>query len=205
MTNTTLEYYQKQALKIAENYEKVDMSSLQRRLQKSFPKGGKLLELGCGSGRDATFLHSNGFDIYVSDASENMLNNAISIHPELKKNYYKLVLPDIFPFNDNFFDGVYAIAVLMHLKTEDIILTLQEIHRVLKPTSHFFFSVPLERTALDSQNKDDKGRLFNLLSETEWIHLCESTGFKLINTDKNSDSMGRDGILWCSFLFKRIN
>lgn len=48
---------------------------------------GKLIELGCGNGRDATFFASNGFNVHAVDLSENIiinLQNKFSNFPNIK-------------------------------------------------------------------------------------------------------------------------
>ena len=58
MKNSTLNYYEKNSREITEKYENLDMKDLQQKLIEVFSKEDKLLELGCGSGRDAAFLSS---------------------------------------------------------------------------------------------------------------------------------------------------
>jgi SAM-dependent methyltransferase len=44
------------------------------RLLERFPPGGRLLELNCGTGEDATFLASRGFHVTATDGSDAMLD-----------------------------------------------------------------------------------------------------------------------------------
>ena len=141
MKKSTLKYYEKNSREITEKYENINMNNLQQKLIEIFIKEDKLLELGCGSGRDASFLISNGYDVLVSDGSQSMLNEAIKLHPELKSNHCIIQLPDTFPFPNESFSGVIAIAILMHLNLHEIREVLDEIFRILTDNGKFFFSV----------------------------------------------------------------
>lgn len=48
-----------------------------------WPWKARLLELGCGSGRDAAYMLDNGFDVIASDAVQDMLDAAAVCHPAL--------------------------------------------------------------------------------------------------------------------------
>lgn len=82
----------------------------------SVPKDGKILEVGCGEGRDARFLLEQGFDILATDISQAAVD------------YCKRKYPD---FADHFacmdclnsrlkqrFDFIYAVAVV-HMLVQD--------------------------------------------------------------------------------------
>jgi SAM-dependent methyltransferase len=47
-------------------------------LLRAFPAGGKILELGCGTGDDAAFLAERGYDVHLTDSSPRMVSIAKS-------------------------------------------------------------------------------------------------------------------------------
>ncbi len=101
-------------------------------------KKGKVLDLGCGSGRH--FIKSDFLDFYATDFSEKMLELAE------KKAKIKLTLKKIsnekIPFKKNFFDYVICISVLHCIqKKERRIFLLKEIRRVLKKEGELLISV----------------------------------------------------------------
>ena len=65
----TLDYYNTNSTKLNERYESADVNEVQRLLLRSFLKNSKILEIGCGSGRDASFMTKNDFDVIASDGS----------------------------------------------------------------------------------------------------------------------------------------
>ena len=144
MTNSTLNYYQNNAKQIIEHYENVNMSKLHDKLKMAFSISSKLLEIGCGSGRDASALHKSGYEIFITDASDSMLSEAIKNHPEFKEKSLNLKLPDPIQFQDESFGGIYAIAVLMHLNEAEINQSFNEFNRVLRSKGRLFFSICIE-------------------------------------------------------------
>ena len=202
MQERTLEYYNNKASQLAERYDQIEFSEFQSELIGNFSGTNKVLEIGCGSGRDAAFLTSHGLEVTATDGSKAMLEEAGRAHPELKGRLRFARLPEKLPFGDSAFDGVYSVATLMHLPKEGITKSIGEIHRVLRPGGLFFFSVSLERDDIDRQtNLDRHGRLFTLLPKEEWNSLCTQVGFKQERFTTSTDSAGRKNPVWGNFLY----
>ncbi|MHA2246294.1 MAG: class I SAM-dependent methyltransferase [Candidatus Hodarchaeales archaeon] len=198
----TLEFYNSNAAEITKRYENFDVEILHKDILNSFPRGIRLLELGCGSGRDAALLYSIGFDVYISDGSEEILNQAISIHPELKGRHFLITLPNKLPFLNESYDGIYAIALLMHLQQKDIIGVFLELNRILRKNGLFFFSVPLSREDVNKNGRDNQGRWFLLLPLEVWKKFIREANFKLVSIKESWDGSGRS-VKWVSFLVKK--
>jgi SAM-dependent methyltransferase len=198
--NKTLDYYEKQALALQTRYESADMDEVQKFCADFFVSGARILEFGCGSGRDAAFLLSRGCNIISTDGSKAMLNEAEKHHPELKGRLRQLVLPDdIAGFETDSFDGILAIAVLMHLRAPEIILSLQHFHRLLNESGRAVISVPSQRKDVDSSGFDDKGRCFTMLSPEKWRLLFSDAGFIVQRELSGFDGLNRPDVLWCTF------
>ena len=197
--NTTLSYYENSSSILVSRYESANVSSIQKLLLQTFEDKNRLLEIGCGSGRDASFMYKNGFDIIAIDGSENMIKEAKKIHPEISNFLHIKVLPHELNFETKF-DGIYSIATLMHLSFEDIKLTLSKIYHLLKPDGKFLMSVSLFRDDINKSGFDDKGRFFLVLPQNRWIRLCEEVGFKIENMKTNKDGLNRIGIEWLTLI-----
>jgi ubiquinone/menaquinone biosynthesis C-methylase UbiE len=91
----------------------------------------KVFEAGCGTGRILLYLAKKGFDCYGLDPSKNMI---AEFRKKLEKTNIKIKLNigDIenMPYNDNSFDCVYTLHVLMHLP--DYKKAFKEMYRVTK-------------------------------------------------------------------------
>ena len=201
--NPTLSYYEKNASTLSKRYESANVDSIHQTLLKTFSSNSKLLEIGCGSGRDATFMQEQGYNITAIDGSQKMIDEAKAIHPALEAHLFTMQLPHGLDFKPNSFDGVYAVATLMHLTQEEIILSIQKIYSLLKEKGKFLFSVSIERDDTDQNNKDPHQRLFTSLSEEEWLRLCTKEGFKPLHTEVTNDGLGRSGVAWLTCVLEK--
>jgi SAM-dependent methyltransferase len=194
--NETIKYYNNHAESISKRYEVADVSVVQKLLLEVFPENSYLLDIGCGSGRDASFMMENGYKIVGIDASYNMIQEAKKLHPKLEDLLQVVNIPDNLDFKDNSFEGVYSIATLMHLDKNKIDLSITKIYNCLKNDGKFLFSVPILRTDLNQDNYDEKGRYFTIMDQSEWLDICYSKGFKKIKILISNDGLNRKGIKW---------
>ena len=168
----TLDFYNTNSINLALRYEKADVSEVQKLLIQTFEKNSNILEIGCGSGRDASFMTKNSFDVIAIDGSKTMIEEAKKIHPELSEKLFHKTLPNDLGF-DKKIDGIYSIATLMHLSKNDLEETISKIYNLLNQNGKFLMSVSLFRDDIDKNGFDDKGRFFLVLRFDEWINLLE--------------------------------
>ncbi|MCG8552738.1 MAG: class I SAM-dependent methyltransferase [Desulfobacterales bacterium] len=204
MAHSTLDYYNQNALKTAQRYESADVTKLHDFLLSGLKPGGKILELGCGSGRDAAFMVSRGFRVLATDGSASMVEQAKRHHPELAGHVVHLKLPDGLSSGSERYDGIYAVAVLMHLSLPNIEKTIVAVSSLLAPKGKFIFSVPAQRDDVMTNELDPKGRRFTALSPDGWTDICLKCNLQIVRTMMSGDGMGRDGIAWMNFLTENL-
>ena len=200
--NSTLKYYEENATELSSRYETAQLDHLYMDCSNHFASGTKLLELGCGSGRDAAHLSLLGYEIQGIDGSEELIKKALENHPELEGKLYHLVLPAELPFSDKAFDGFYSIACFMHFSQNDLNKILSEIVRVLKPDGRGLVSVPARRPDVNIDGIDQHGRIFNVMPSSQWLKLFNKAGFKAQAGPEQPDGAGREGITWINFLLE---
>ena len=203
MKQTTLKYYEKNGKNIAERYESADVSDLHRVLNASFKLPGTLLELGCGSGRDAAFMAKQGFNVTAVDGSAMMIESAVHYHPELSGCLHTLQLPEELSGRFGKFDGVFSIAALMHFSLPQIERIIKQVNALLVSKGNFFFSVPIQRDDVRNDEFDAKGRRFTTMTKAQWLDICRKYGFELIRSNTTKDGLGRKGIAWMNCLTKK--
>lgn len=202
--NKTLNYYSNNASDLSSRYESANVSDLQNKLLNSFKDKYNILELGCGSGRDAAFMISHGFHVTGLDGSEKMIQSALKLHPELAGNLFAAALPDDLKKLENTFEGVYSIATLMHLKEAQLNLVMRELSNLLKLNGILFFSVSITRNDINKLGFDKKGRFFLMLDEDKWISICRNNGFKEVSITQSKDGLNRDGLTWLTCIFEKV-
>ena len=159
MDKATLDFYASNANEVAKRYEAVQ-SSLGNRFSTSFTPGGRILDIGCGSGRDLAELLLQGYQAYGVDGTLEFVQLAQTYHPELKGLVSHGLLPDLpVPFGGDF-DGVLCSAVLMHIDTTEIFNAALSIKRCLKVNGRLLISVPSQRADAGDDERDSNGRLF---------------------------------------------
>ncbi len=201
MDKQTLDYYSSNAQAVALSYESAP-SSLAPHFSSSFAPGGRVLDIGCGSGRDLAALNKLGFKPYGLDGTPELVELAQQLHPELRGSVVEGLLPDFEPPFGGNFDGVVCCAVLMHINSMELFNAALAIKRCLKANGRLLISVPSQRSDTDTTDRDTKGRLFKTYAPGFLQLTFERLGFSLIDQWTNSDAMNRQGIEWVSLLFQ---
>ncbi len=201
--SSTIQYYQKNAESLAQRYESAGVEEMQALLKSCFDPGAKLLEIGCGSGRDAAFMKASGFDVTAVDGSEAMIASAVRLHPELSGRLHTIHLPEGLSARLGQFDGIFSIATLMHLTREAIDAVFEKAGRLVHEQGRFFFSVPSRRDDVNPGEFDEKGRRFTAMTVEEWILAAQKGGFEVVSSRTTADGLGREGIVWLNCLVQK--
>lgn len=98
----------------------------------------RLLELGCGQGRDTIFFGGSGFQVTATDYSQSALEavqtKARSVHLSARIELQRHDVRDPLPFPNDFFEGCYShMLYCMALTTVELERLSQEVRRVLVP------------------------------------------------------------------------
>ena len=204
MDLATVTYYSKNAKAIAARYESVT-SSFSNSFKDAFSPQSKLLDIGCGSGRDLALLATLGHDCFGADATPEFVALSQSLHPELKGKVLQASLPNLStPFGGEF-DGILCSAVLMHISETELAPSAASIKSCLKKNGRLLYSVPSKRLDVVTDNRDANGRLFIPDQSDRIQKIFEQLGFSLISKWSNADSLGRDSVEWVSVLMEFTN
>ena len=131
-TESTLNYYQTNSESFIENTVNVDVNDLYRPFLENIPSTVKILDAGCGSGRDSKFFLEKGFSVVAFDNSPNMVRHAA----ELTGQEVLLMLFEDIEFKDNF-DGIWACASVLHVPENNISTVLSKFTDALKSAKAF--------------------------------------------------------------------
>ena len=92
--------------------------------------GKKILDVGCGNGKDCKYILEKGFNINGIDLSIGMLNIAKEKVPNC--NFEIMDITKI-TYPDDSYDGIISNCSLFHIPVEELPKTLKSFKRVLKP------------------------------------------------------------------------
>jgi len=128
-SKSTVRIYNKIASKYADIFDNdySDQPYLDKFLS-YITSGTNILDLGCGTGRIASYYANNGYDVIGVDLSKKMLEIARKKHPNIKFR-----LGDI--RNINFkekFDGISLAYSLFHLEKKDVPKIIERSSSLLK-------------------------------------------------------------------------
>lgn len=131
----TLDYYDDHADEFIERTAGVDMSHVYEPFLELVPPGGRILDAGCGSGRDAAEFTRRGYRVTAFDGSAKLVKAATARTglPILHLTF------DAVAWRDEF-DGVWASGSLLHLPKPEIPAALTRLTAALKPCGVLFAS-----------------------------------------------------------------
>jgi SAM-dependent methyltransferase len=203
MDAKTVSHYDNHAGEASARYESADMSRLHAMLLRHLPqKGASVLELGCGSGRDAAFLQASGYDLTAVDASPGMVAEAARIHPELagRLSCAAVPFPEDSPLLRRSFDAVFSNAMFMHIPDHDLPLVVEQVRRMMRPGGVAIISVSVDRGGL-ADGRDRTGRLFRERQPDELRKVFERRGLSFVAQSCSADSLDRPAIRWITLVF----
>jgi tellurite methyltransferase len=121
----------------------LDIYLFDQLLKGRFVAGMRVLDAGCGGGRNLNYLLKSGFDVCGIDKMPEPIARvqalAMSLAPDLSLNNFRVELVESMSFADDDFDVVISSAVLHFARDEDHWHEMvREMWRVLKPGGIFF-------------------------------------------------------------------
>jgi SAM-dependent methyltransferase len=122
----------------------IDIYLLDQILKNRFSKEMKILDAGCGEGRNAVYFLNSGFQIFGFDQEELAIQYLRFVAKSVQANYdahrFQVGQLEEIPFHTGAFEAVICSAVLHFAKGEAHFWEMiQELSRVLKPGGILWF------------------------------------------------------------------
>ncbi len=155
----------------------------------------RILDFGCGPGRDLAELRRRGHDPVGLDGAEPFVRMAREHAgvPVLHQDFLALDLPEAR------FDGVFANASLFHVPTAELPRVLGALRRTLRPGGVLFASNPRG----DNQ-EGFQGERYGAYHDFErWRELVLGAGFEALHHYYRPPGLPRDQQPWLASLWRR--
>lgn len=193
-----IETYNKIAKQYAQ-YTETELMQYQLSKFASVLPGKKVLDAGCGAGRDVAYLSEDGLDVIGIDISEGILEEAKKRYPKLKfkpMDFYNM------KFKDKSFDGIWCMAGLIHTDRNDIPKVLKEFSRVLNENGILYIAV-VEGTGEQEIKKEkyaNEPRTYVYFKQDEIEKYLTDAGFQIMDSEV-SDSNNKK---WVEIFARKI-
>ncbi len=128
---------------LQDQFGNIDIYLFDQLLKGRFDNCNKILDAGCGGGRNLVYFLNNGFEVYGIDpnpqAIETVKDLSKNLAPDNPISNFRVTTTEELPFDDGSFDLVISSAVLHFANNEthfdDM---LRSMWRVLKPGGYLF-------------------------------------------------------------------
>lgn len=187
-------YLQPEELQEWTNIVKEGLTRYEKKyIKKYIDNRGKLLDIGCGGGREGIALASNGYDVFGIDLVLPMLVNARRTAAKMKQRLkYSAMNALSLGFKNNTFDGVLMLGQVLAFipLRENRITALKEAFRVLKPGGKILLTT-------HSRNSHLKYKIYffvkdNLRRILKWFYFNTlEPGDRFATTVGNAKSKGK--------------
>lgn len=176
----TRDSYQETAERFARNVASLaPMESIQRFVS-MLPPNPRIIDIGCGSGRDAKVFSENGVSVVGIDFCQSLIDIAKKTAPLAQFQMMDIETDD---FPEASFDGAWASCSLLHIPKKSFSPVLCKIHSCLKENGYFYLT--LKKGTGEFVERDlrygDFEKFWALYEENELKELLQSAKFKIID------------------------
>jgi len=194
MSNSGDDYYHNNAQLFFDQTVDVGMSNLYRVFLDTLPPLAKILDAGCGSGRDSRYFLEVGYEVTAFDASSSIaqlaadyIGSPVEVMTFQEMNYASC------------FHGIWACASLLHVSTKELPEVFVRLRRALVGDGVLYASFKY-----GSGEHERNGRIFTNMNELALSGLIDRVGgFSEIKTWITGDQRaGREDELWLNTLLR---
>lgn len=193
--NKTIEYYDQNAEEYASKTFNADMHYAYERFCFNTFKDAKILDLGCGSGRDSLYFLRQGMQVHAIDASQELAQIA-SFHTGID-----VQVKDIRDFDENDqYDAIWACASLLHLSMQE----LEDVFPKLIQALHLEGIIYMSFKYGEFEGIRE-GRYYTDMTIEKacaWITQCK--GALLLECWKSHDRLNRD-TTWLNLIVRKVS
>lgn len=158
--------YGRTMIDLRRQFGQIDIYLFDQLLRGNIAEGMRVLDAGCGAGRNLVYLMQQGFAVYGTDADEFAIREvrrlAALLAPDLPPDNFRMEAVEAMSFPDAFADVVISSAVLHFARDdEQFHAMIRAMWRVLQPSGVLFCRLA-SSIGIESQVQRITGRRFAL-------------------------------------------
>ncbi len=194
---STRDFYDKNAESYALQTAQADLSQLYARFLPLIPRAGRILDVGCGGGRELRHFKRLGYDCIGIDPASHLVRIARTYADcEVLVGTAQEIA-----FTSEF-DGVWACASLLHLGRRELALAIDRIQAALRPNGALFLSIQEGAGEFVS----DDGRFYARYLSQELVEIINASGLTTLDVWSTQDTLpGRESMLWLNLLARKVS
>ncbi len=191
---TTDDYYNQHANEFISTTFAVEMERLYEPFLTNLPDNARILDVGCGSGRDTLAFKRLGYQVEAIDSSEELVKHASALTgiKVRHQSFYDLE-------EDAVYDGIWACASLLHCERPRLFEVVLKLIQALKPNGVLYMSFKY-----GNQDREHNGRMFTDLNETQAEALLQQyPNIALLQQWLSIDQRPERSEKWLNLLWKK--
>lgn len=187
-------YYESNAERYAAETFTADMSEQYQRFLPLLKKGGRILDVGSGSGRDACYFQKQGYQVTALEPSRNLCR-------EIQKVFSgEIVYSDIQNYQPmERYDGIWACASLIHLQEKEVLQFFEKIDQYLDDNGIIYIS---GKNGISTGEVEDERFFLEFTDQLVEKILTVNKQLKLEQLWYTEDVSGRRGFRWLNVVLR---
>lgn len=188
----TNQFYETHAKDYFDSTVKVDTSCLYERFLKYVPVGCRILDFGCGSGRDSKAFVDMGYQVSAIDGAENLC--------KLAREYVGIDVKcvDFSSFcSDQKYDAIWACASLLHIPSTQLPTVIDKLKNALVDTGLMYMSFK----SGDFEGERD-GRYYTDMTSDRFSNLLVN-GLRIVEEWYSEDVMKNRTNTWYNVILRK--
>jgi SAM-dependent methyltransferase len=159
---------------LREQFGDIDIYLFDQLLRGRIAPGMRVLDAGCGAGRNLVYLLREGYDVYAVDADARAMQAVREMAPHLPADHFRVEPVEAMTFADASADVVISSAVLHFARDHDHFTAMLDASwRVLRPGGLFFCRLASSIGLADRMQPLGRGRY--LLPDGSERYLVDET------------------------------
>ena len=194
--NITLSYYNTNTASFVESTQSVQMTEAWSRFTSKLSDSSKILDFGCGSGRDTKYFLEHGYQVEAIDGSEELCKVASAYTGITVKKQLFTELSEVQKY-----DAIWACSSILHATSDELVIIMRKIWTALKDNGVFYTSFKY-----GTFEGERNGRYFTDMTEESLSALLnKTTGFFIEEQWITSDVRpGREEEKWLNVILRKI-